>query len=274
MKGIFNIYVKGLSYASYSLYYYCFNIEEDQDSLDQDKIAMKLEKGHIIRDIFMDAHRFKVYMYDSSIIGNKSNLFVGLVETDYTNFELYIFKDLNDFSIYKDTISGYLWKGDYMDYIYIDKNDDKYKNNDILYILIYKKMSYSSNPNKDSYSSFYLGITDETTPLLLSEGIEFKYQLNPDHKSQKFYYYFLGEEKEQDLQISFSLFYGHINAIIIIDNKAYNLNYIIDESSLITIKRADINKLCQNNKNCGIEIEVKNDDTFLQYSSFLISVKS
>ena len=276
LKGIFSLTIKGLSYASYSLYYYTFNIEEDEDSLDQDKVTMKLEKGRIIRDIFMDAHSFKVYMYDSSIIGNKSNLFIGLVETDYTNLELFIFKDLNDFAIYEDRISGYLWKGDYRDYIYIDKNDQKYIDNDILYILIFKKNSYYTLKDKDKekYNSFYLGITDENTPLLLNEGIEFKHQLNVDHPSQKFYYYFIGEEKEQDLQISLSLFYGHINAKINIENNIYNMNYAIDDSILITIKREEIYKYCKKNKNCGIEIEIKNDDSFLQYSSFLITVKS
>ena len=72
---------------------------------------MKLEKGKIIRDIFMDNHRFKIYSYDSSTIGNKTDLYIGLIEIDYTNLELYIFKDLNDFSINNNKINGYLWKG-------------------------------------------------------------------------------------------------------------------------------------------------------------------
>ena len=81
----FTIKVKGLSYASYSLYYYPFNEEENINALDQYKVIMKLEKGKIIRDIFMDNHRFKIYSYDSSTIGNKMDLYIGLVETDYTN---------------------------------------------------------------------------------------------------------------------------------------------------------------------------------------------
>jgi len=101
LKGSFTIKVKGLSYASYSLYYYTFNEKENINSLDQDKIDMKLEKGVIIKDIFMDSHRFKIYMYDSSTIGKKNNLFIGLIETDNTNLELYVFKDLNDFSFYE-----------------------------------------------------------------------------------------------------------------------------------------------------------------------------
>ena len=75
--------MKGLSYSSYSLYYFSFNEEENIDTLDQDKVIMKLEKGKIIRDIFMDNHRFKIYSYDSSTIGNKTDLYIDLVETDY-----------------------------------------------------------------------------------------------------------------------------------------------------------------------------------------------
>jgi hypothetical protein len=139
LKGTFSIKVKGLSYASYSLYFYSFSKEENTEALDQDKVTMKLERGKIIRDIFMDNHRFKVYMYDTSIIGKKSNLYIGLVETDYINLELYVFKDLNDFNIINDNIKGYLWKGDFKDYVYIDKDEKNYLDNDILYILVFKK---------------------------------------------------------------------------------------------------------------------------------------
>ena len=84
---------------------------------------MKLEKGKIIRDIFIDNHGFKIYSYDSSTIDNKTDLYLGLVETDYTNLELYIFKDLNDFSINNNKINGYLWKRDYRDFVYINRKD-------------------------------------------------------------------------------------------------------------------------------------------------------
>ena len=246
LKGIFNLKVKGLSYASYSLYYYTFNNEENIDQLDHEKVSMKLEKGKIIKDIFMDTHRFKVYMYDSSTIGNKTNLFIGLVETNYINLELFVFKDLNDFSIYDEKIRGYLWKGDLKDYIYIDKNDKNYIENDILYIMIFKKQSFLSEKKEDAYTSFYLGITDENTPLLLHDGVEFKYQLNKEHPSQKFYYYFVDNgEKDQDLQISISLYYGHVSVLFEIENKIYQGKYVFDDSALITIKREDILPYCK-----------------------------
>ena len=140
----------------------------------------------------MDSHRFKVYIYDSSLNQDKTTLFIGLVETDNSNLELYVFKDLDDFSFRDNIIRGYLWKGHFRDYLYIDKNDKKYIENDVLYIVIFNKNNDLSTDNNDAYTSFYLGITDENTPLLLNEGVEFKLQLTTEHNSQKFFYYFMG----------------------------------------------------------------------------------
>ena len=269
LYGILCLQVKGLSYASYSIYYYFFNEEENENYLDQDKVCMTLEKGNIIKDIFMDNHKFKVYMYDNSINVNKTNLFVVLIETDYVNSELYIFKDLNDFFMADDKIYGYLWKGGNKDYIYIDKKDKNYLNNKFLYIMIYKKTKIQDT---NDYTIFYLGLTDENTPFLLNEGIEFKHHLNKQHRSQKFYYYYI--ENGQDLQISFSLYNGHIFLKIYIEEYLYNYAILIDDSHLISVKKNVIMEICQYKQKCSINIEVTNDDSFLYYSTFLIAVKS
>ena len=64
----------------YIIIHYPFKEEENFYALDQYKVIMKLEKGKIIRDIFMDNHRFKIYSYDSSTIGDETDLYLGLVE--------------------------------------------------------------------------------------------------------------------------------------------------------------------------------------------------
>ena len=269
LVGYLDFYVEGLSYASYSIYYYSFNDDENEDYLDHDKVSMKLEKGNIIKDIFMDNHRFKVYAYDSSTIGkNKTNLFISLVETDWTNSELYVFKDLNDFSVVDDKISGYLWKGEYRDKIYIDKNDKKYIDNDILYIMIFKKSKTENN----EYTVFYLGITDEDTPFLLNEGIEFKHQLDTKHPTQNFFYYYI--DNGEDLHISFSLYTGHIFVLIKINEITYTASTIVDDSFLFLIRGFKISQICQKKSKCPILIMVSNDKEYLYYSSFLIAVKS
>ena len=269
--GDINLKVEGLSYASYSIYYYTFNDEENEEYLDQDKISMILEKGEIIKDIFMDNHKFKVYMYDNSNNGNKTDLYISLIETDSINSELYVFKDLNDFSILNDRIYGYLWKGDYNDYIYIRKDDKKYLENDVLYIMIYKK----TKTNKNVYSTFYLGVTDENTPFLLNEGIEFKQKFDRKHYLQKFFYYYINDNNDnQDLKISISLFQGRIIVKVKIDETLYTSEKISEDSHLILIKDTEIKELCKKKSKCPINIEISNDKDYSYYSSFLIAVKS
>ena len=267
--GTINLNVEGLSFASYSLYYYSYNDEEKINYLDHDKVSMTLEKGKIIKDIFMDNHIFKVYMYDSSTNGNKTDLTVVLVETDDVNSELYIFKDLNDFSFNNGRIYGYLWKGEYKDYVYIDKNDKKYLENDILYIMIYKK---TKGKSFNDFTTFYLGITDETTPFLLNEAVEFKMQLTKAHNSQKFFYYF--RDDGQDLQISFSLYYGHIFVKVKINDNMYTAQNIIEDNALIIVPMKNIYRVCQDKLKCPINIEVYNDNDYLSYSSFLIAARN
>ena len=268
LVGNINLAVEGLSYASYSLYYYVFNEEENEESLDQEKVSMKLEKGKIIKDIFMDNHRFKVYMYDSSTNGKKTDLTAVLVETDEVNSELYIFKDLNDFSISDDKINGYLWKGEAKDYCYIDKNDKKYLDNDILYIMVYKK----TKSKKNTYTNFYLGVTDETTPFLLNEAVEFKMHLNKAHNSQKFFYYYMDDQS--DLQISLSLFHGHIFVKVQIENFVFAFKNIIEENSLIRVPKEYIYNYCKEKLKCPINIEIINDNDYLSFSYFLIACRN
>ena len=268
--GTIHIKVEGLSYASYSIYYYAFNEEENEDTLDHEKVSKILETGSIIKDIFIDNHRFKVYMYDSSKNGNKTDLFISLIEADSTNSELYVFKDLNDFTFLDNRVYGYLWRGEYRDYIYINKDDKLYKENDILYIMIYKKEKTKEN----ALTTFYLGITDQNTPLLLNEGIEFRQKFESNYFSQKFFYYYVDEETEEDLQISFSLYYGRINVKVKIDEIVYTSENIIEDSHLILIRKFKIKSICKNKYKCPIYIEVSNDNSYLSFSSFMIALKS
>ena len=274
LKGQLTINVEGLSYASYSLYYYTFNEEENDEYLDQDKVSMKLETGSIIKDIFMDNHRFKVYMYDSSTNGVKPNLLISLIETDATNSELYIFKNLNDFSITNEIVYGYLWKGEIKDYVYIDKDDKNYKENDILYIMVFKK----GKTNANQYTTFYLGVTNENTPFLLNEGIEFKHRFDSKHLSQTFFYYYLNDQndltEEDDLQISLALYNGKIVVKVTIDNTLYTTVDITDDSHFILIKKSTIQLICKQKSKCPIYIEVSNNKDYYFYSTFLIAVKS
>ena len=143
--------------------------------------------------------------------------------------------------------------------------------------MVFKSTNYHSlNPRKDSYTSFYLGITDETTSLLLTEGIEFKHRLTNDHKSQNFNYYFMENKnnEKQNIQISLSLYFGHVVIKIYIEKQFYIMQYLKDESNLIVIKNNELNKNCKNKLSCNIDIEILNDDSYISFSNFLISIKS
>ena len=100
---------------------------------------------------------------------------------------------------------------------------------------------HSLNPRKDSY---ILWITDETTSLLLTEGIEFKHRLTNDHKSQYFNYYFMENKnnEKQNIQISLSLYFGHVVIKIYIEKQFYIMQYLKDESNLIVFKNNELAK--------------------------------
>ena len=272
LMGVINFSVKGLTYATYSIYYYTYDENEDVEKIDHNSIQMKLEKGVIIKDIFMDNIKFKVYMYDSLTNLKKSDLFISLIETDRINIELYVFKDLKDISIISGKITGYLWFGDYNDFIYVDKDDPNYKNNDIFYILIYKKTEGFIN----EVTTFYLGVTDESTPFILTEGVEFKHQLDTKHSTQKFFYYYKNDlgDSERFLKISLSLFKGHIIVEVKIKDIVYTQVNVIEDSQLITIPKIQLFRICQDYYKCPVTIQVTNDNEYLHYSSFLIAVKT
>ena len=273
LVGVINFSVLGLDFATYSIYYYTYEFGENEEKISQNSVKMKLEKGVIIKDIFADNNKFKIYMYDSLSNNKKTDLLISLIETDRINMELYVFKDLNDISIISNKITGYLWFGDFNDFVYIDKNDDNYKNNDIFYILIYKK---TEEELLNEVTTFYLGITDENTPFLLTDGVEFKHQLDSKHSSQKFIYYLDNDLGFDDdfFKISLSLFKGHIIVGIKVKDTLYTQVNIIEESKLIKIHKFQIYNICQTPINCPITIEVANDKEYLHYSSFLIAVKS
>ena len=270
--GVINFSVKGLNYASYSIFYYTYDENEDVEKIDQNSVTMKLEKGVIIKDVFMNNNLFKIYMYDSLSNNKKTDLFISLIETDRVNIELYVFKDLKDISIISNKITGYLWFGDYNDFVYIYKDDKNYINNDIFYILIYKKSEGFIN----EVTTFYLGITDESTPFILTDGVEFKHQLDTKHSSQKFIYFINRNHElyENFFEISLSLFRGHIIVEVKIKDIVYTQINVIEESQLITIPKALIYRRCDDIVKCPITINVTNDKEYLYYSSFLIAVKT
>ena len=52
------------------------------------------------------------------------------------------------------------------------------------------------------------------------------------------------------------------------------MQYLKDESNLIVFKNNELTKNCKNKLSCNIDIEISNDDSYISFSNFLISIKS
>jgi hypothetical protein len=80
--------------------------------------------------------------------------------------------------------------------------------------------------------------------------------------------------EKQNIQISLSLYFGHVVIKIYIEKQFYIMQYLKDESNLIVIKNNELTKNCKNKLSCNIDIEISNDDSYISFSNFLISIKS
>ena len=142
--------------------------------------------------------------------------------------------------------------------------------------MVFKSTNYHSlNPIKDSYTSFYLGITDETSSLLLTEDIEFKHRLTNDQKSQNLNYHFMENKnnEKQNIQISLSLYFGLVVIKIYIEKPFYIMQHLKDESNLIVIKNNELTKNSKNKLSYNIDIEISNDDSYIYFSYFFNKYK-
>ena len=278
LVGVFKFQVVGHTYASYSVYYYPYNPVDEDGKLDHNNVCNTLVKGEILHDTFLDEQRYKLYYFDNSKInGNKTDLFLTLVQTTKINVELFIFKDISDFYMDKNkNVKGFLFDGKAMDFIYIQKNDLDHIANDKYYILIYKKTETNMYVAKNTFTDFYIGITDENTPFTLTDGVEFKHYLNKKHKTQKFIFNYLQNENK-DVKISLNIIYGYIKARAHNFGTDFTYELPIDGDENL-IKLPQINN-CIKDKNsdkCSVEIEIYMDESYkYKYSAeFIIACQS
>ena len=259
--GTFEIEVIGYSFSSYDIYYYPFD-DDNSNKLDHKTIRMPLTKGNIIQDYIKENHNIKVYSYDNSNIGqDKSDLFIFLDAPFYANYHLYVFKNLNDYSYENEKVKGFLWQSKYNNYIHIEKNDPNYiLGNLYIMVFIIRNSDYDYNSNvvyrKENplASSFLLAITDETTPLILIEGVEFRQTLTSKRLYQTFYYNH--QNKEEDFVLSINVPYGKIKFGLKIGMKDYVYEKVIAGNYYLKVEPKDINDYCPT-KICNIEIKVE-----------------
>ena len=278
LVGVFRFHVTGHTYASYSVYYYPYNPVDEDGKLDHNTVSSTLERGEILHDVFLDEQRYKLYYFDNSKInGNKTDLFLTLVQTSKINVELYIYKEISDFYMdNKKNVKGYLYYGKSSDYVYIEKNDENHLKYDKYYILIYKKTETNAFSPKNTFTDFYIGITDENTAFTLTDGIEFRHYLTRKHNKQKFKFNYI-QNAEKDVKVSINVIYGNIKA------RAHNFGEDYDydlpltgDENLITLPQVNDCIKDKNSDKCSVEIEVFMDETYkYKYSAeFIIACQS
>ena len=80
--------------------------------------------------------------------------------------------------------------------------------------------------------------------------------------------------EKQIIQISLSLYFGFVVIKTYTEKPFYTMQYLKNESNLIVIKNNELTKNCKNKLSCNIDIEISNDDSYISFSNFLISIKS
>ena len=260
IKGIFELRVIGGSFSSYNLYYYTFD-DDISNKLDHRTISMPLTKGKIIKDYIKDNHYIKIYSYDNSNIGNnKADLYIHFSGSIFIYYQMFVFKNLDDYNYEKEKVTGYIWHSNYKNYIFISKDDPDYIIGN-LYIMIFK-CDYDDFSNniiykkpKYDFSSFSLVITDENTPLSLIEGEEYQHTLTDKRPYQSFYYNH--HNQNEDFLLSIYIPISKIKISLKIGEKDYIYEKIIIHNYFLNVGSQEITNYCPSQKICNIEIKVE-----------------
>ena len=261
IKGTFFVEVEGLAFSSYSLYYYTYD-DESKSKLDHKTVTMSLIKGTIIQDYIKENHNIKVYSYDNSNIGSqKTDLFIYFQGSGYIDYKIYVFKNLNDFKYEKDMVKGFLWESDYQDRIHIKKDDKNYIVGN-LYIMVFgiryeeydldTEVVYKNDDPENSL--FLLVITDETTPISLKEGVEFKQSLTVSRSRQSFYYRHV--DNNEDFLLTINVPFSKAKLGLKLGDRDFIYGKIIQESYFLKVESPDILQSCPS-KSCNIEITIE-----------------
>ena len=261
IRGTFYIEVEGFAFSSYSLYYYTYD-DESSSKLDHKTVTMSLIKGVIIQDYIKENHNIKIFSYDNSNIGNqKTDLFIYFQGSGYIDYKLYVFKNLNDYRYEKEMVKGFLWESDYMDRIHIKKDDKNYIVGN-LYIMVfgirYDEYDLDSdvvykNDDPENYP-FLLVITDETTPISLKEGVEFRQSLTISRSRQSFYYRHV--DNKEDFLLTVIVPFSKAKLGLKLGDHDFIYEKIIQENYFLKVESQDIMKDCPS-KSCNIEITIE-----------------
>ena len=274
LLGTFQFEVEGSSFSSYEIYYYTF--DDDSGQLDHKTISMSLVKGKMIQDYIKFNHNLKVYSFDNS--EEKSDLFIYLNEGIFSDYHLYVFKNLDDYYYENENVKGYKWKSGFYNYIHISKDDPNYIEGN-LYIMVFLNTfeDHEYQPeiiyrNNNIEKLFSLVITDENTPITLIEGVEFRHPLTSEKQKQTFYYYH--NSKNSDFIMSINVPNSKIKFGLKVGNKDIIYEKIVKDNYNVRIQTKDINTYWPSDKSCIIEIRVEAANYYEQDFDVILICKS
>ena len=242
------------TFSTYNIYYYVL-YNKDSNSYNNKispEVTMNLDMG-LIADYFPNDIRYKIYSF-TPIFNQKENMKVFINRVNI-NFDIYIYTDISKFEIdplnkikknsEEDHIKGYQYKSNANNEVILPKNDESFKINSMIYIVVaptdplllidnmnenISEQRSKEDLDKKAVSKFYIGISSEDTPLSISEGMPHTMTLSESYSHQM--YQRLHTNFKKDLQIIINVLMGQVDIFA-------SISYLTEEDiSNIDIKKA------------------------------------
>ena len=252
LVGKYIVKVHSKTFSTYHLYYYTTYQKENNTELVSSsnifnsEVTMNIKIGEIISDYFPIDIRYKIFCFNPMDIKENIKIFMNKVNI---GFNLYVFKKISDFKIKQifemlrtpnmDPISGYTWKSNANNEININQDDPEFSLNQNYYIIIapilkinftkiferQKERRYDDDPREFNFIEtvalkaaikFYLGVSTQSVPLMISEGFPHSITLNKNYTGQLYYYTHF--DLKTDFYLGINILFGEIDVFIDINN--------------------------------------------------------
>ena len=222
--GTYIIKVYPETFSTYKIYYYTIYKQDKESNKNLPEVTMNLNEGQLILDYFPNDIRYKIYSF-YPLFNKKSTIkiFINRVNID---FNIYVYNDISKFEImqlyelrrspHSEPIKGYQWKSNTNNEVIINKNDNNFSLNKMLYIIIAPSNPLNFTRSEDSKSSgdkliskFYIGIISEDVPFSVTEGMPHTMTLSNSYSQQM--YLRTHPDLEKNLELVINLLLGEID---------------------------------------------------------------
>ena len=226
LVGTYTIKVYPETFSTYKIYYYTIYKQDSDENKNKNipEVTMNLNEGQLILDFFPNDIRYKIYSF-SPLFNKKSTIkiFINRVNID---FNIYVFSDISKFEIVQlydlrkkpniEQIKGYQWKSNTNNEVIINKNDENFSLNKILYIIVAPTNPLNFTRDEDSKTSgdkliskFYIGIISEDLPFSVTEGMPHTMTLSNSYSQQM--YLRIHPDPKKNLELVINLLLGEID---------------------------------------------------------------